>query len=100
MPDSLLLSEFTAGRVGAYELDASGNPLVNTRRTFVSGLSGAEGAPIDPVTGDFLFSTFGGGNHVVVVQRFLTPPPPPTQLPEPASWLLFAIGTLGVVGFG
>jgi hypothetical protein len=59
--DSMLVSEFSAGRVAAYTLDARGNPVVGSRTDFITGLSGAEGAAIDPVTGDFLFSTFGGG---------------------------------------
>ncbi|MBI2571342.1 MAG: hypothetical protein HYV63_30415 [Candidatus Schekmanbacteria bacterium] len=73
--NSMLISEYTAGAVGAYEVDGNGNPLVNTRRTFMSDLTGAEGATIDPVTGDFLFSTFGGGNQIAVVQGFLRPVP-------------------------
>lgn len=36
----------------------------------VTGLNGAEGALIDPVTGDFLFSTFGSGNEVFKVTGF------------------------------
>jgi hypothetical protein len=67
---SLLVSEYSAGAVGAYEVDGDGNPLIGTRRTFISGLSGAEGAFIDPVSGDFLFSTFGGGGRVIVVRGF------------------------------
>ena len=43
----------------------------------MSGLEGAEGAVIDPITGDFLFSTFGGGDRVVVVSGFAKPLPPP-----------------------
>jgi hypothetical protein len=31
-----------------------------------NGFSGAEGAILDPVTNDFLFSTSGGGNQIVV----------------------------------
>ena len=42
----------------------------------ITGLDGAEGALLDPVTGDFLFSTFGGGSRVVVVRGFRAPPPP------------------------
>ena len=44
--------------------------MVATRRDFVTGLDGAEGAFVDPVTGDFLFSTYGGGNRVIVVRGF------------------------------
>lgn len=91
--DSMLISEYSAGTVGAYELDANGNPLVATRRTFLSGLTGAEGAVIDPVTGDFLFSTFGGGSRVVVVSGFLPPPP----VPEPSTWLTMLLGLAACV---
>jgi len=33
----------------------NGDPIVATRRLFVSGLDGAEGAYLDPLTGDYLF---------------------------------------------
>lgn len=89
--DSVLISEYSAGRVGVYDIDANGNPLVATRRDFITGLSGAEGAAIDPLTGDFLFSTFGGGNEVVVVSGFLAPPPPP-GVPEPTTLVLLLPG--------
>jgi len=72
---SMLLSEYAAGKVVAYELDGNGDPLVETRREFISGLTGAEGANIDPVTGDFLFSTFGGFSQVVLVRGFTRPCP-------------------------
>ena len=86
--DSVLVSEYSGGSVGTYEIDANGDPIVSTRRDFITGLTGAEGAVIDPVTGDFLFSTFGGGNRVVLVTGF--------TIPEPASagLLLTAGGTL------
>lgn len=90
--NSLLVSEYSGGTVGAYVLDDQGNPLVSTRRTFLSGLTGAEGAVIDPLTGDFLFSTFGGGSHVVRVSGFLAPP-----VPEPTAWALMMAG-LAVFG--
>jgi hypothetical protein len=72
--DSVLISEYGNGSVGAYEIDANGDPLPATRRAFITGLTGAEGAAIDPQTGDFLFSTFGGGNRVIAVRGFLPPP--------------------------
>jgi hypothetical protein len=73
---SLLVSEYGAGVVSTYQVNASGNPSLPTRAVFVAGLTGAEGAVIDPVTGDFLFSTFGGGNQVIVVRGFAIPPTP------------------------
>lgn len=77
--DTLLVSEFSAGRVSAFDIDANADPIVATRRTFLSGLTGAEGAAIDPTTNDFLFSTFGGGNRVIVVRGFNRPCPGDTN---------------------
>lgn len=71
---SMLVSEYSAGKVAAYEVDQYGIPDLGTRRVFVDELYGAEGAFIDPVTGDFLFSTFGGFNQVVVVRGFASQP--------------------------
>jgi hypothetical protein len=71
----MIVSEYSAGIVSTYEVDANGDPMVGTRRDFMTGLSGAEGAVIDPVTGDFLFSTFGGGSRVIVVSGFAVPEP-------------------------
>lgn len=71
---SILLCEYGAGSVSAYVLDDNGSPINATRRTMVTGLSGAEGAVIDPVTGDFLFGTYGGGNRIVRVTGFAAPP--------------------------
>ena len=72
--DSVLISEFSLGRVSSYEIDGNGDPVVASRRTFMTGLSGAEGATLDPVTGQFMFSTFNGGDRVVVVRGFVPAP--------------------------
>ncbi|WP_291994566.1 PEP-CTERM sorting domain-containing protein [Candidatus Accumulibacter sp. ACC003] len=93
--NSLLVSEFSAGSVAAYDLDANGNPLLSTRRDFITGLSGAEGATIDPLTGDFLFSTFFGANEVIVVQGFTVP----AGVPEPTTLALLGLALAGI-GFG
>ena len=71
--NSMLVSEWSDNEVAAYQLDSTGNPIPATRVTFITGLNGAEGAAIDPLTGDFLFSTFGGGDRVIVVQGFAAP---------------------------
>lgn len=74
--DSVLVSEYATGRVVAYEINANGDPLPDSRRVFMTGLSGAEGAAIDPLTGEFFFSTFGGGDRVVRVKGFTAIRPP------------------------
>ena len=79
---SLLVSEYGVDEIAAYQVNGNGDPIVSTRRAFISGLDGAEGALLDPVTGDFLFSTFGGGSRVIVVRGFRAPPPP---LPPPQA---------------
>jgi hypothetical protein len=95
--DSVLIAEWDAGNVAAYEIDAFGNPIAATRRDFIVGLTGAEGAFIDPLTGDFLFSTFGGGDQVLVVQGFF--PPPGGEVPEAASVFTWAgLGLTSALG--
>ena len=91
---SVLVAEYGIGIVSAYTIDANGLPVASSQADFITGLSGVEGAAIDPVTGDFLFSTFGSGNHLVVVEGFDTPPT--NGVPEPASLLLMAAGLGGL----
>jgi hypothetical protein len=86
---ALLVSAWGAGRIDAYDVDANGDPIALTQRPFITGLSGAEGALIDPLTGDFLFSTYGGGNHLIAVRGF-------AALPEPSTALLL-VGFAGAV---
>lgn len=90
---SILVSEYSNGAVASYELDANGDPITATRKIFISGLSGAEGATLDPLTNDFLFSTFGGGNQVIRVSGFAAPP----EVPEPSTFALMAGGLLGAM---
>ena len=79
---SLLVSEYGVDEVAAYAVDGEGDPIVGSRRAFITGLDGAEGALLDPVTGDFLFSTFGDAGRVLVVRGFQAPAP---QLPPPEA---------------
>ena len=73
--ESVLVSRWSIGDVVACEIDANGDPLMDTLRPFIAGLSGAMGAAIDPETGQFFFSTWGGGDHLVLVKGFTTPCP-------------------------
>lgn len=68
--DSILVSEYSLGSIATYQINANGDPIPATRRTVMTGLAGAEGAAQDPVTGDYLFSTFGGGNRVIAIRGF------------------------------
>jgi hypothetical protein len=85
--NNLLMAEYSAGTVGAYQVDSNGDPILGSRQDFILGLTGAEGAFIDPTTGDFLFSTFGSGlDSIYEIQGFQ-----PT-VPEPGTILLIAAG--------
>ena len=68
------MSEWSAGNLAAYDADADGDPVLASRRDFVVGLTGAEGAFLDPYSGDFLFTTFGGGNRLIAIRGFLPNP--------------------------
>ena len=50
---NMLVSEWSAGNVATYLVDGEGNPIPATRQDFITDLTGAEGAFIDPLTGDF-----------------------------------------------
>jgi hypothetical protein len=67
---ALLIAEYGSGRISAWDINTTGDPIPNTRRDFITGLGGAEGAFLDITSGDFIFSTFGGGDRVIVVQGF------------------------------
>lgn len=66
----MLVTEYSTGTVVLYQVDGQSNPVPSSRLPFMTGLSGAEGACTDPVTGALVFSTFGGGSRVVMVEGF------------------------------
>jgi hypothetical protein len=79
---SILLCDYLQGKIVAYTVDDNGDPNVASRREVVTGLSSAEGAAIDPITGDFLFGTYGSGNRIVRVTGFAAPPKCPVDFNE------------------
>ena len=86
--NSILVCNYSAGEIDAFNLTTNGAPQPGTKSVFISGLRGAEGAVIDPVSGDFLFSTFGGGDRVIAVHGFNRPPTVSMVSPtNNATWL-------------
>ncbi len=72
--DSTLASEWSLGHVAAYKINGNGDLIVVTRRIFISGLSCAQGAVIDPFSGVFVFSRYAGDDRGVVIVKSFTPP--------------------------
>jgi hypothetical protein len=70
---SMVVSAYGMNKVVVFEIDPNGLPIPATARDMVTGLVGAEGAWIDPLTGDFLFSTFGTFDRVIRVSGFELP---------------------------
>lgn len=72
IPDytKMLICQWGTGIVGLWTIDATGNPVQASQVTFISGITGADGAAMDPITNDLLVSTYGGGNQIVVVSGF------------------------------
>ena len=62
---------------------------------FITGLTGAIGGTIDPLTNDFMFATFGAGHKVIVVQGFSAPVV--SSAPEPGTLALLALGGVAVL---
>lgn len=56
----LLVCEWGAGNIVAYQVDANGDPLVATRQVVVTAASTPGGGAVDPVTGDLVFMAAGG----------------------------------------
>ena len=90
---NVLISNYTFGGVQVYGIDSNGLPT-GAATNFITGLTGVEGAVLDPVTNDFLFSTYGGGNQIYEVQGFSAPS---SSTPEPATFLLIAGGLAAVL---
>lgn len=77
---TLLVADFSSNTISAYDIDENADPIVDSRKIFATNVNGAEGAVIDPVTGDFLFSTFSGDNTLYKISGFTPPFDPLTTL--------------------
>jgi hypothetical protein len=82
---SLIISEWSPtdlsqDRVTTYEVDDQGDPALGTRKEFFTKFPRPWGAYFEPLTGDFLFLTWGAAppDRVYIVQGFVPPPPPPS----------------------
>lgn len=77
--DGIIIGEFddddpAPDRVVAYRVDAAGDPLPASRREFLSTFPQPWSAYFEPLTGDFLFVSWGtGADHVYVIQGFAVP---------------------------
>ena len=73
---TIIMAEWGAtNQVVVYDADGSGDPMPATRRLFFSMFPKPWGAYFEPVTGDFLFLSWGTGNdHVYLVTGFVPPP--------------------------
>lgn len=78
MVDHVIVSEWSVNKVGVHEVDAAGDPKPATRKDFFTVFPRPWGAYFEPLTGDFLFLTWGvGTDKVYIVQGFQPPPPIP-----------------------
>lgn len=76
--DNIIVSEWSTNTVGVYEVDAQGDPKMATRKAFYTTFPRPWGAYFEPLTGDFMFLTWGAGvDRVYIVQGFKAPPPIP-----------------------
>lgn len=76
---SIIVSEWnfdsSLDRVAVYDADDQGDPMPATRREFFTRFPRPWGAYFEPVTGDYLFLSWGTGeDHVYLVQGFVPPP--------------------------
>ena len=73
-PEQPQVIVMTGFQDGIRERIIAGNPHLLVFQLGSRGLTGAEGAFLDPLSGDFLFTTFGGGNRLIAIRGF-TPNP-------------------------
>jgi RHS repeat-associated protein len=84
--EGLLMAEWNAAGIYAYDLDSDGNPIPTTRTPFITGYGGAWGAVTDPVTGDSLFNAWAGFSNLMVVRGLGRPT---DNEPGMENWLVY-----------
>lgn len=74
----VIVAEWSVNTVGVYQVDALGDPQERTRKDFFTTFPRPWGAYFEPLTGDYLFLTWGAAmDRVYIVQGFKPPPPIP-----------------------
>lgn len=76
-------------RICTFEVDANGDPVVGSQRTFVTGLDGPDGIGRDPATGDLIFVSTDANLGFFVLGSFASGPPPTVRITQPANGAKF-----------
>src|SRR5438045_3798297 len=82
--NSVLIALYGLGKVVTAPLDANGDPILANAQDVLQQLGHADGACMDPVTGDFLFGSFSAQGQLIRVSGFEAPTPTPTATLTPA----------------
>lgn len=76
--DHVIVSEWSTNTVGVYQANAQGDPGDGHPQELLHHLPAPLGRRLEPLTGDFMFLTWGAGvDRVYIVQGFKAPPPIP-----------------------
>jgi len=76
--DHVIVAEWSVNTVGVYQVDDQGDPQERTRKDFFTTFPRPWGAYFEPLTGDYLFLTWGDAmDRVFIIQGFMPPPPIP-----------------------
>lgn len=76
--EHLIVAEWSVNTVAVYQVDDQGDPQERTRRDFFTAFPRPWGAYFEPLTGDYLFLTWGDTmDRVFIIQGFKPPPPAP-----------------------
>jgi hypothetical protein len=69
---TIVVAEWSTA-VSFFDADANGDIVPSSRRPFLTGLTNAWGAYFEPVTGDFMFPSWGS-DELIIVRGFAQPP--------------------------